>query len=375
MQADLHNFISSKKTGSLTKQGEEATKQGLILPILHHLGWNPFDVQEVFPEYSVQNKRVDYSLRINNFDKVFIEVKKVGEDLEKHQEQLLSYAFRQGVKLAILTNGIIWWFYLPLHEGSWEQRRFYTIDLQSQATDDIADKLAAFLSKADVSSGRAIVNAENIYNSRQKGEIIQQNLPKTWRKLLSESDESLAELMAETVEKICGYKPEAHVIIEFLKVISGETSLHSIPKPPRPKPVERSANSQNHVDEFLTNETNRFDNTLVTNSKPLSFEFNGQTYGVSSWISLLKLFVQVIAETHPNRLNELTALTGKQRPYFTTNSELLRKPNNIPNSSIFFETHFSAQGIVKLISQVLKTMGYPQEAIKINTAAESTKTT
>ena len=223
MQDGLRNFISSKKQeGSLAKQGEEATKQGLILPMLQHLGWNPFDVQEVFPEYTIQSGRVDYSLRFNNFNKVFIEVKKVSEDLEKHQEQLLRYAFHHGVKLAILTNGIIWWFYLPLHEGSWEQRRFYTIDIHSQATDDISEKLTAFLSRQEVIDGKAITNAENIYNSRQKGEIIKQALPKAWRKLLSESDVLLFEVVAESVEKICGYKPDCEVVIRFLKDKSAE---------------------------------------------------------------------------------------------------------------------------------------------------------
>lgn len=369
----LQNFISSKKReGNLAKQSEEATKQGLILPILHHLGWNPFDVQEVFPEYSVQSRRVDYSLRINNYDKVFIEVKRIGEDLEKHQEQLLSYAFRQGVKLAILTNGVIWWFYLPLHEGSWEQRRFYTIDLQSQASNDIIEKLTAFLSRQDVVDGKAVQNAENIYNSRQKGEIIRQTLPKAWRKLLSESDDLLAEVVAESVEKLCGYKPESETVIEFLKEISGETSLPASPKPPRQKAAEVPASVQSaSVPGDEHKDKGYVINSLVDNNKPISFEFDGQTYEVNSWVNILKTFVGAIAEKHHGELEKLTSLVGRQRPYFTTNSALLRQASRIPNTSIYFETHFSANGIIRLIGQVLRTMGYPPEAIKINTLPSS----
>jgi predicted type IV restriction endonuclease len=371
MQDSLQKFISSKKEeGNFAKQGEEATKQGLILPMLHHLGWNPFDVQEVFPEYTIQSGRVDYSLRINNLNKVFIEVKKVNEDLEKHQEQLLRYAFHHGVKLAVLTNGIIWWFYLPLHEGSWEQRRFYTIDIQSQTTNDIIEKLTAFLSKQEVADGKAVKNAENIYNSRQKGEIIKQTLPKAWRKLLSESDDALVEAVAESVEKICGYKPDYEVVIHFLKYISGETSLPSTPKPARQKSAESiipaqqlaSYNSDSNGREHIVN------NSIETD-KPTSFEFGSQLYEVNSWISLLKTFVGVIAEKHPHELNKLTSLAGKQRPYFTTDSSLLRKASNIPNSPIFFETHFSANGIIRLIEKVLTTMSYSHDSIKINTTA------
>ncbi len=57
------------------------------------LGWNQFNIDEVTPEYSVSGKRVDYALRHNGSNKVFIEVKKAGEDLEKHQEQVLISAF------------------------------------------------------------------------------------------------------------------------------------------------------------------------------------------------------------------------------------------------------------------------------------------
>ena len=353
----------------MAKQGEEATKQGLILPMLQHLSWNPFDVQEVFPEYSVESGRVDYSLRFNSLNKVFIEVKKVSEDLEKHQEQLLRYAFRHGVKLAILTNGIVWWFYLPLHEGSWEQRRFYTIDLHSQATDDIVEKLTAFLSRQEVIDGKAIKNAENIYNSRQKGEIIKQALPKAWRKLLSESDESLSEVVAEAVEKICGYKPDYETVVHFLKAISGEASLPSVSKKVLQKasviaPVTDQGNS-------IVSEPKRLTISPPTdNQKPVSFDFHGQTYDVYSWIGLLKTFIQVIADKHINELDQLTSLAGKRRPYFTTKSSLLRKASSVPNSPIFFETHFSANGIMRLIGRVLQTLGYTSESIRINMSNE-----
>jgi len=129
---------------------EAATKQAVILRILSSLGWDPFNIDEVHPEYSVGGKNVDYALRHDNYNKVFIEVKKVGEDLDRHQEQLLNYSFQEGVKLAILTNGITWWFYLPLHEGSWEQRRFYTIEIYDQDANEIVQKFIDFLSKENV---------------------------------------------------------------------------------------------------------------------------------------------------------------------------------------------------------------------------------
>ena len=65
---------------------------------------------------------------------MFIEVKRARVNLEDHQQQLLEYCFQEGVRLAVLTNGRTWWLYLPLQAGSWEQRRFLTIDLESQTS-------------------------------------------------------------------------------------------------------------------------------------------------------------------------------------------------------------------------------------------------
>ena len=128
MKEKLLQLIQQLKLDKrLVSFDEASTKQAVILRILSLIGWDTFNIDEVVPEYSIGGKKVDFSLRHSNANKTFIEVKKIGEDLEKHQEQLLNYSFQEGVKLSILTNGITWWFYLPLHEGSWEQRKFYTI--------------------------------------------------------------------------------------------------------------------------------------------------------------------------------------------------------------------------------------------------------
>ena len=66
-----------------------------------------------------------------NTNKVFIEVRRVHAKLDNHQKSLVNLASREGVNLAVLTNGIIWWFYLVSANGSWQRKWFYSIDLLS----------------------------------------------------------------------------------------------------------------------------------------------------------------------------------------------------------------------------------------------------
>ena len=75
---------------------------------------------------------MDYCLRGPKGNLVLIEAKRTGIDLNDHQEQLLRYAFDEGVQMAALTDGLVWWLYLPMASGNWEQRRFGRIDLQEQ---------------------------------------------------------------------------------------------------------------------------------------------------------------------------------------------------------------------------------------------------
>ena len=126
---------------------ESATKQGVVLRLLSLCGWNQFDLSEVSPEYTVGNRRVDYALMPGSPNAVFIEVKRPSESLEGHQQQLLEYCFQEGVKLAALTNGRTWWLYLPLQPGSWKQRRFLTVDLESQEPDIVERRFMEYLSK------------------------------------------------------------------------------------------------------------------------------------------------------------------------------------------------------------------------------------
>ena len=84
MKDKLISFIKSLQTDRpIVSFDEAATKNALVLRLLFILGWDPFNIQEVRPEYTVAGKRVDYALRLSDFSKVFIEVKRIGEQLDR----------------------------------------------------------------------------------------------------------------------------------------------------------------------------------------------------------------------------------------------------------------------------------------------------
>jgi len=217
MKEELLSLIGTLKSDRrLDSFDEAATKQVVILRILSLLGWDIYNIDEVEPEHPVVSTKVDYLLRHANKPEVFIEVKRVGEPLEKHQEQLLNYSFKEGVHLAVLTNGVTWWFYLPLLAGSWEQRKFYSIDIYDQPSEEIVGRLIDYLSKNNVASGKAIENAQAVYKTRQKEYEISKTLPRAWYKMVTEPDPVLIDLVADNTEKMCGFRPDTLVVRNFL---------------------------------------------------------------------------------------------------------------------------------------------------------------
>ncbi|MBI5968772.1 MAG: restriction endonuclease subunit R [Deltaproteobacteria bacterium] len=227
MDNRIRNLILDVRSNERIGTFDEATtKQAIVLRLLSELGWPVFNTEEVKPEYSVSNRRVDYALRINNSNKVFLEVKKVAEDLEGHQKQLLDYSFQEGVRLAVLTNGVTWWFYLPLSEGSWEQRKYFAIDLNQQPPEDTAKRFIDFLSRENITTEKAISVAETLLKGRVKENEINKNLPRAWNKIISEPDELLVDLINETLEKICGYRAEPEKIVSFINEnVKGSTNI------------------------------------------------------------------------------------------------------------------------------------------------------
>ena len=231
--------VQIKNTISLSSLDESATKQGVVLRLLNLAGWNPFDVSQVVPEYTVGKRRVDYALRPGSANAVFIEVKRPGEHLENHQQQLLEYCFQEGVKLAALTNGRTWWLYLPLQAGNWEQRRFLTIDLESQMPDIVEERFTAYLSQDSVIGGRAVSDAEDLVQSQQRAEITSKAIVEAWSQIVEAPDEILVDLISETAERICGFKPEPELVDQFLsRLLNAPPSipLPSIEPPLRPPP-------------------------------------------------------------------------------------------------------------------------------------------
>lgn len=96
---------------------EEHTKMAYIVPFLTNLGFDMTNPMEVVPEYTCdfgtkRGEKVDYALFVNNEPYIIVEAKDCRNDIStKNVSQLFRYFSVSTAKLAILSNGIEYWFF------------------------------------------------------------------------------------------------------------------------------------------------------------------------------------------------------------------------------------------------------------------------
>ncbi len=341
-----------RSNSSIPALDEAAVKQGVILRVLNALGWDTFDIEEVKPEHSVGSRKVDYALRLDGRDRVFLEAKRPSEDLGNHAPQLLDYSFREGVPLAVLTNGLTWWFYLPLQEGSWEERRFSVIELRHPDVSQTTDSLIDFLSKESVRSGVAVGLAEgNLYRLWQDKKI-EEALPKAWNQLITDPDDQFLALLNQKVMELCGFGASLDQIKRFLSGLpkSTPTPLMSIPFP---TPTQFGMQGP--------------DSRYPHRSKgpnPVSFMFCGERFEVRYWSNVLVRLGEAVYERHRTEFSKVGRLGGW---HLDGNSTPANRPKPIGDSGWYVYTNRTKDQLKSMCHKLLIQFGYSPDDLQIET--------
>lgn len=133
-------------------RNEESTKLYLALPFIGLLGFDYTDPLVVYPEHdadfeSRQPNRIDLAIMRDGHPVIGIECKKVGADLAEARGQLRAYYNAlPTTKLAILTNGIVFEFFVDSGAPNiMDEEPFLTLDLdivyRDGVSDDVLDSL------------------------------------------------------------------------------------------------------------------------------------------------------------------------------------------------------------------------------------------
>jgi hypothetical protein len=296
---DIRGAIRSGRFGN-----EASISQGIVLPLLQSLDWPIFDTSIVSPEYALEGSRADYALCHPAGKPIaFIEVKRLGQS-DGAEKQLFEYAFHKGVQLAILTDGQEWNFFLPAEQGDYGERRVYKLDIVEREIEESVRRLTRYLMYESVRGGEAIDAARDDYRNAARQRQMIDTMPHAWASLLQDGDELLLELLADRVESLCGYKPDADAVANFLKtrvIASGAVlSGHIVPVQPNlPSPTP-----------FIVK---------LPQATPIGFVLDGQRHvGRNAQDVLIRVF-EALAKRDPSFPERFASLPkhGQKRRYLS----------------------------------------------------------
>ena len=261
--------------------------------------------------------------------------------------------------MAVLTNGISWWFYLPREKANWQQRKFFAVDLTQQDEHDISSNLVALLSKSNVISGSAERTAHSLYRKGQEENAIRSYLPKAWNRLVKDADEGLIELVASATEKLSGVKPSNERVGLF---ISDNTAGLTLPT--------HDEDSKSIRISHAPPSNSRYQPTGYTGRRVSSFVLDGRTYEVESWKDMLVKVCEIEARRDPQKFEKVSLLKGRKRTYFSPSSTSLTSAIRVKGSKFYVETNLSANAVVRLCNDVLSVTGH-SGGFKINSDSAS----
>ena len=134
----LSTLIATLEKRALACKTEEATKMGLIVPMLQVWGYDPFNPLEVVPEYNAdvgtkKKEKVDYAILDSEGNPVMlIECKAADASLDSHGGQLFRYFSVTPAKIGILTNGLEYRFFSDTEaENKMDLKPFLILNLTS----------------------------------------------------------------------------------------------------------------------------------------------------------------------------------------------------------------------------------------------------
>jgi predicted type IV restriction endonuclease len=341
-------FLKKIQSDEIYKSFDEASiKQGIVLKILSLLEWDPFNIAEIRPEYDTGYGKVNFLLQHNNKNIAFLDVKVVSGDYQNIQERLVEKSFQCEIKIAILTNGFTWWFFLPFFEGSLEEKRFQIIEINEQNLDDVAQSLHGFLSKKKINSGETLKTAEDICLNRKKLILINEQLPKAWLKIMYEPEKWLVDIISQVTKDLCGYKPDRETVIKFIKSY--------VKKEPdkQPESLEKK-----QVEVLKEDHKGKSIN---------SFAFMGKKYNVKSWKAMLLKICHIMFQSHKDDIEKIIYLGVGDKKCFSTNPHEFLEHQKIGGTDIAVNLNLTKMEIVKLCKDIISFYGYKENDFIIET--------
>lgn len=378
----LYDLLQRLRDGPAAPNARTAQIQ-MVLPVLRELGWADTDPRQVKLDQPIgANEAVaaDIVLTIPRGERtavwsesedraaVLIAVDAHGADLESRAAELLPHAAHEDVDLFALTTGLTWRLYLPRRLGDGGDVRFAALDLRGDSLDGLVDQFEAYLRRDALIGQSAQRAAEHALNSRLNAERLQVELPRVWRRLLSEPEPLIVEIVQEEVHRTIGLRVSPEQVAELLRASGRRVALSEPPAPPirqLQEPPAVAPPQPKPPPKLLKPPPRRSPRARASAPRPAAFQLWSVEYPFRSWKDLWLTVVAEVYERHPADFERAEALRGSSRQYIARSTASQNKPERLGQSPWYVETKLRSDDCEQLARRLLELFGYGSDVLML----------
>ena len=340
-EIDTGFFASVRKVADRQKRqlahatSEEATKHFLVMPVLVDvLGYDVTRGEEVQPEFTAdvgvkRGEKVDYAIMHDSAPAVLIECKSYGTHLSKneHTSQLFRYFTAASAPFAVLTDGVLWWFFTDLDaKNKMDPEPFLTFDFKRYRDADV-DALQRFTKdNFDVERNREFAFKHKMYRlllakvrsewespSREFISILTKGLrPKPRDK---KERATLEELARVALQDILGEKRES------MNATLAEGGPEVLARTDAPSPASTESGVADRREVVVPTDGGRL--------KPTAWGIGEERHRVKYWYEVLDGLAEAVIKADPQARAALCDPKGSLGRSFSSDPSTLREPHKV----------------------------------------------
>lgn len=347
-------------------QGEQNTKNVMIEPVIKMLGYdthNPFDViTEYTCDFGVKKgEKVDYALMKDKEVVMLIEAKDIKTRLDqRHIGQLFRYYSVTNVRLAMLTNGIEYLFFMDAtRQNTMDTEPFFRFNILDFTEEDYNMLMLFRKEVIDTNKIRYLAITSAFRQSFINYFIQQAKKPSHDFVTFITKNIGMSEINSVSLSKL--------VSDELINLLKTEVTVEA----PDPSifPKDEKGITEVEQKERLTGIVclSEFTQDTIKGTRVKNLLIDDKRYGVSSWKDILISFIEYTFSLGKSAdfVCSLDNVEDDDKGWVRRNSENMRTPREFEEHGIFVEVHGSAYTILNRVKSICSKLGLDLDNVLI----------
>ena len=330
-----------------------------VEPILRALEWRGPERILLNRNIGDSQKRIDFSLLEPGSAVVaYVDAVRPTEDLDTHIARVFRQLIMGPANLAVFTDGAKWRFHLTRQGDDPKSSCFAQLDIRANKA-EIVKVFSEHLNYGEVIGGTA--RWQRMLNPAYE-------LPRAWRRLASEPEPLLVELLQDAVEKVLSAKPTEEETANFLQgLIDGSEPSRTIQQ--AAAEMTKVKDSSVPIDPEQKEEPIRCYPPKGASVRAAGYRLFDEYFETQPWKGIWMHVVEEMYVRHQEgfitRVSRSPLMHGTSRTYITSSEYDHTAPKPISDSDYWAESNFNSDECIRRAKDLLVVFGYSRDELEV----------